>query len=454
MITLFKYTKLFSWLCIYYFYKDDIIEDVIIKNINDCGCVIIKFTQWIIPLLENNNEIRINKQFLNKLDTVYEGCHSHSLDYTKQVYENEFLETFDSKYEIDTLIASASMGQVYKVKDKKTNEYLAMKVLHPHLSFHIKFFKKIIQCLYFIPWIANWIHYYIPIHLDIFIRNFEQQISLVNEANNCLKFSNHYGENPFIIIPDVKKISQNILFLSYEEGTSFDKLKESEYFRSKCITLLHLFIKNNELYFNFMHGDIHKGNWKIRAKDHQPCLIIYDFGFCWNIPELIVENIHSLEKTFLEIKDKSLCQETKLQNTVDAYYLLLLKRCSKDKIYRVIQDVELSDDVTVLLSQLLSLSRKTGILMDSFLLQCLIVASQVQKYFNKYHYISGDSLVSDYYSKILPDIYSFCKCHHIFTEYSELLKEEYNMYHSKENTELTYRDFKIDVNKLKSLAID
>ena len=135
MISLFiNYSKLLAWMGIYYFQKSDIIEDIIIKNINECGCVFIKFTQWITPFIENNN---LTNFPLKKLESLYENCDTHSLNHTKEIFEKEFKYPLESKYKIQKLIASASMGQVYKIMDNQTKETFAMKVLHPKLEFQI-----------------------------------------------------------------------------------------------------------------------------------------------------------------------------------------------------------------------------------------------------------------------------------------------------------------------------
>ena len=75
--------------------------------------------------------------------------------------------------------------------------------------------------------------------------------------------------------------------------------------RYKCITLLKLFIKNNELIHNFIHGDIHKGNWKVRIVSGKPHIVIYDFGFCWRIPDKIIKHLFKIDMLFLEIDDKN-----------------------------------------------------------------------------------------------------------------------------------------------------
>ena len=54
MFAILKYIKLILWSGIYYSQeeKSDIVYKVIIKNIKDSGCVLIKFIQWLLPKIE------------------------------------------------------------------------------------------------------------------------------------------------------------------------------------------------------------------------------------------------------------------------------------------------------------------------------------------------------------------------------------------------------------------
>ena len=53
---------------------------------------------------------------------------------------------------------------------------------------------------------------------------------------------------------------------------------------------------------NFIHGDLHKKNWKVRINDDgEYKIILYDFGLCWklfdpsiiNIMETVVNGFHN-----------------------------------------------------------------------------------------------------------------------------------------------------------------
>ena len=172
---IFNYIKLFLWTSIYYFQKSksEIIEDIIIKNIKDCGCITIKFSQWILPKIESIYNIDLtneNFSWFKKLETLYDDCNEHNFEYTNDLYSKEFNSDIKKDYDIIRLIASGSIGQVYKIKSKIDGKYYALKCLHPNLEKHILFFRILIWLLYNIPIIRIYVRYYLPINLMDFIK--------------------------------------------------------------------------------------------------------------------------------------------------------------------------------------------------------------------------------------------------------------------------------------------
>ena len=55
------------------------------------------------------------------------------------------------------------------------------------------------------------------------------QTNLINEANNILRFSKIYEGNDYIIIPELYKVSKEIIIMSFEEGEVYNKSSISEY---------------------------------------------------------------------------------------------------------------------------------------------------------------------------------------------------------------------------------
>ena len=80
---LYNYTKLSLWGTIYFFNPSNLIFDIILKNIDDCGCIAIKIVQWILPKLEMIYSLDVEKdEWFKKLEKFYEYNHTHKIDYT------------------------------------------------------------------------------------------------------------------------------------------------------------------------------------------------------------------------------------------------------------------------------------------------------------------------------------------------------------------------------------
>jgi len=441
MLFLFNYIKLTFWLSLYYFKKGDpeIIEDIIIKNIKECGCIAIKFTQWILPKIESIYEVDFtnnNFTWFKKLETLYDDCNEHSFEYTKYLYSKGFNSSLEKDYEVIELIGSGSIGQVYKVKSKIDNKIYALKCLHPELTKHINFFYLIVWLMYNTPIIKSYVRYYLPIRLIDFIKDFKTQINLINEGNNCLKFFDYYRDNDMIIIPSVSRMTNDILIMSYEDGIKFEDTGISEYDRNKVFILVKLFIKNNEHILNFLHGDLHKGNWRIRIDDKDIKLVIYDFGFCWYIPDFLIDHLQSIDGSFHRTSDES------LDNFAHHAHILVNKVCSREDILMEVKKIRTNtdleyDDPLLLFKLILNTMRNTCNLIDSYVIQSLIIHNQLSKDIIKYEYTFEDKSksnknrnkcqVREYYQKRLLDVYNYCETYDIFKEFLPLLKDEYEI---------------------------
>ena len=135
-----NYIKLGIWSMIHYFYPSEVVLNIIVNNIKKSGPFLIKLVQWTLPKIENMYDINPNNKeygWFFKFEELYENCDFHSLEYTKKVFQREFKEDLNDKYNSIEEIASGSIGQVYKIIDKKGNEY-AMKILHPNVHSQVE----------------------------------------------------------------------------------------------------------------------------------------------------------------------------------------------------------------------------------------------------------------------------------------------------------------------------
>ena len=427
---LFNYTKLFLWSTIYYFQPKDIIFELIIKNIQDSGCIAIKFTQWILPKLEMIYDLNPKKdKWFGKLEKFYEYCNIHDVEFTKEIYNEDFSGKITDDYFIESVIGSGSIGQVYKIKDKKTGEYLALKVVHPNLSGQIIFMKYLILFLKYSPF-RYYLNYYLPFNIYQFIIDFHSQTNMIYEANNCLQFYENYSENQFIIIPEIHKVSKNILLMSFEDGSRFDELECNEYIKFKAIQLFQIFIKNNQIITNFNHGDVHKGNWKVRLVDNIPYFVLYDFGFCWNLKYKDKHMLEFIDNTFIKMDDGVDCEK----DLIIIIKFLLHEKCSEEFIKLKIREyrIESGTDPVILLRLIIDIAKKEKIILDSTLIQILIYMNQFSNYLEKYGFIRKEKefkkgyLGYEYYRRRAIDIYCMCKTTNSFTEYQKFLEQKLN----------------------------
>ena len=437
MFALLNYIKLAIWSGIYYKQeeKSDIIYKIIIKNIKDSGCVAIKFVQWMLPKIEAIYDIDIhdpkNKWFL-ELEELYDNCNYHTIDYTKKAYKKQFNRDFDKDYSVDKLLASGSIGQVYKVIDKINGDECAMKVLHPNVDTNLSLMNIILNSIYSIPLINDIIKYYIPIDIKKFINDFKIQTNLVNEANNCMFFYNKYKSDNIYVIPQVKKVSKDILLMSYESGTSIDKADITDYKKEKSLLLLKTWIKNNQYKCKLMHGDLHKGNWKVRINGEEIKIVIYDFGFCWYMPDYMYE----VEKNLFV--DKALITPIRsIENFAKACHILINKKSSLEMVNKTIEKISekmikeenytkqnVYDDPIFLMKIMLEGCRADKYLMDSFALNTVIVHTQTTNYLTKYDLVRKNRK-DNYFEKCILDIINICDTYGICQDYSSILKDEY-----------------------------
>ena len=173
-----------------------------------------------------------------------------------------------------------------------------MKIVHPNVRNEIYYFRIYYNIIKRIPSIKKFINKNFPFDINGFIDSFDEQSNFINESNHLLSFQEYYLNNDFIIIPRLIKCSKDIIIMSYEEGIAFDDIQCDKYNKYKIALLLTSFIRNNQRITNLNHGDLHKGNWKVKYDNGNYKLIIYDFGFSWRTPVSKKERIEQITEVF------------------------------------------------------------------------------------------------------------------------------------------------------------
>lgn len=443
--SLYNYGKLFFHL--YQMRRD--FPDVSIKNvdtlfnrINHCGAVCIKFSQWLLPIIENYYIKDDEKpRWFSHFEKIYDKCLTHSDEYTKKIYNDDFLKEnkngieFDEKYELLELIASGSIGQVYKIRDLVTKEIYAMKVVHPEVKEQIKHFKILLTIITYLPYYSYYLNKYLPIDLTGFIDEFHIQTNMVQEANNMLRFYYYYKDCKKYIIPLAISFSENILIMEYNKGTKLDDLDVTDFTKRKIVSYLLLHGRNNEQ-INLVHGDVHKGNWSVRGVDGDNIdnvdysILVYDFGitFNFNYSEMY---IYDLALDIFQNSDES-CEDIEQIVTFLKYFLDIKDKQKETKMREYLKEqVKLNDkflklDPSKFFKIVINLAQKTNCLLNVSVIRFIIILIQLVKYYDKYYRPDGENIIKDVFRNRLTENYTLCKTDNICPYYMKYLEKELN----------------------------
>ena len=382
----------------YNFYNDKIVK-ILLKNVHSCGVIPIKIIQWGLPILKL---INIDKKILDIFENTYENCPIHELDYTKKLYKSDFYNDIDNDYKIIESVGSGSIAQVYKIQDIKTNEFYAMKVIHPDAikNFNkIKFYLKIIFTIFKFSNI-------VPTDLNNFLKQFRQQLDLVNEANNILKFSGLYKNDKLFLIPSLYKFSKNIIIMDYIEGKSIETININiQHYRYNMI--ISIFMYNNLFINKFNHGDLHNYNWKI-TEDNK--IIIYDFGLCWESNNDLTDPLDRLLLGFHN-DDKDL---------IYGAFLLYFKNVEeiyiKEYFYAITEKI---DKFYIFAKHIILCSFKHNVLLDINILYTIITyQNSMLIYMNNFKESIFD------FNGVYKEQYSICDYYNILPEYKKYLLKQ------------------------------
>jgi len=203
------------------------------------------------------------------------------------MYEQDFGKVLLDDFEVGDvdsddikthIVGSGSIGQVYKLYNRKLGKFVAVKVKHPGIdaSVHnivnlIKFIHTILDPIANIPFATL---------LNDFIGTVLLQIDYVTERNNIERFAELYANESHVVIPEVFYSSRRFIVMSYNDGVKFSSLNDKTMKLNVSLDL-NCFIYTSILIHDFVHCDLHNGNWKIQISDTNPQeykLVIYDCG--------------------------------------------------------------------------------------------------------------------------------------------------------------------------------
>ena len=271
MIVYFKMIYLFIiLLTTYIFYDIDNISDsafeYIKHGIEINGALCIKIAQWI------SNQKSLHYILKDKLEKLHEDCPQHSQEYTNIIIQNEYGANNFKRF-CNFPIASGSIGQVYR-GTLITGEDVVIKVKHPDLDYQINLWFRVLDFLS---------RFY---SLEIFdlqeLKNhILLQMSYKTEFNNLLSFRENFKDIDIVKIPKPYFNSENLIIMEYIQSKKFTSLKLEEKQKMQISKLIFYIITKMCVLDNFVHGDLHYGNWGVSMDNDNKNvnnIVLYDAG--------------------------------------------------------------------------------------------------------------------------------------------------------------------------------
>lgn len=449
---------------------DDIIPEFNILKIMifKCGSLYVKFLQWYISKLKSNVindkidntdnldkpdnldktdnldntnnsnlEVKNTISFINYFEDIFEDCPFHLLEHTKEIFKNSmFGIELDDYIDMNSLkeYASGSIGQVYYARRKSDNKEIAIKVKHPDIITDLENQSELIKLLRFLQsfsFIRK--HFNLIFNIDDFINNISLQCDFCNEANNCKKFRENFRESSdFIVFPEIIFQSEDVLISEFIPGNSINTLTDIQKYQ---ITLNFMCFFYQMLFIdNFIHGDLHCKNWKVRLNNFgKPQLIIYDCGICFqninteltndfwfSIGKYDVDKIIKTIKKFITITNTSINDEI-LEIEIRKIFNNILKNAVSTGF---------------VLKSLINFFTKNNIIIHKFLLNLSILICLIEEFLNKNDILNREKNNStsvpmfDLITDNQLDLISFCQVNKCYPQVCILIQEELkNKYH-------------------------
>ncbi len=430
LLQIIYFIKLLTTLSLFIFCKEYFTEKwlytKLYQDIINCGCITIKFTQWIISRINILYEKETIPPSLNQFKNLLEQCPKHKYSYTKYIfYQTYGIDIEDLIILEKQPIASGSIGQVYKGYFRHNKQPIAIKIKHPNLKQQIFLPKYFILI---ITYILNLFksQYRIPIELSDFFINLEEQLDFNHERANMDKLKKHFDTNHLVIVPETYLSTRDIFIMAYEEGTALCDEELKTYNKYKIAVTLVLILKQGLLIDNFMHGDLHHKNWKIRPYNKQDYqIILYDTGLCYSSQDI------TINRKFLKAWD------TFNINMISSISLQILGYNTQKNIPKI---KELNSRLEHKISGFISMSKvikityqfvkENNLMLNGAYLNLVISLAIMEDIFKTHGIIPEDNEITvdikEFNMQGYTDNINFCETKKVFLELSNYLKQFVN----------------------------
>lgn len=420
-------------------YNDDNLEKIInlIEKLEgfviEGGCIYVKFMQWYISNLKAqncniNDYDEINKLLINRFEYIFNNCESHSLEYSKKIFISDFGLSLDDYVSGLELIASGSIGQVYKGLRNIDNKMIAIKIKHPEIDRQIEEFKQLSNFIVSIQqydFIRR--RYKLNFNFEEFMNDLQLQSDFNVEVSNNNKFKRMYKDNDDIYFPKVYINSEKIIVSEYMNIVDINNL--GDYGKYKMILNLSCFLYDMILVKNFIHNDLHSKNWGVIqdpvTKKYR--LLIMDCALCMSS-----ENVKYNIQLMNGIESLSSKSENKVADIIDALkHFIDIEPENEDIVREMIMTNIVNNGVkTVYVLEIVNyLIEKQNMIMNTFIANILLSLILCEEFLKKENLLNcngGDASYTNHTKSIYMDMYTFSNKKNSYYDLSKYIKKTLN----------------------------
>lgn len=420
-------------------YNDDNLEKIInlIEKLEgfviEGGCIYVKFMQWYISNLKAqncniNDYDEINKLLINRFEYIFNNCESHSLEYSKKKFISDFGLSLDDYVSGLELIASGSIGQVYKGLRNIDNKMIAIKIKHPEIDRQIEEFKQLSNFIVSIQqydFIRR--RYKLNFNFEEFMNDLQLQSDFNVEVSNNNKFKRMYKDNDDIYFPKVYINSEKIIVSEYMNIIDINNL--GDYGKYKMILNLSCFLYDMILVKNFIHNDLHSKNWGVIqdpvTKKYR--LLIMDCALCMSS-----ENVKYNIQLMNGIESLSSKSENKVADIIDALkHFIDIEPENEDIVREMIMTNIVNNGVkTVYVLEIVNyLIEKQNMIMNTFIANILLSLILCEEFLKKENLLNcngGDASYTNHTKSIYMDMYTFSNKKNSYYDLSKYIKKTLN----------------------------
>jgi len=252
------------------------------KAIEELGPTFIKLAQ-LLSLRPDLVPLELIKEFEKLQDSVTPLPFERMKEVLEEELGVEYTEIFEEDFE---LLASASIGQVYRAK-LKSGEIVAVKILKPGIE------EKIYADIAILQRLAKLLRERFLIYgvdlvriVEEFAKSIKKELDFNIEALNLKRFAHNFRNNPHIKVPKLyeKYSTKRVLTMEYIKGikiSEIDKLKEAGYDLKEITKRGFELICEQIFIHRFFHADPHPGN--LMVSDGK--IVFLDFGIMGRLSE-------------------------------------------------------------------------------------------------------------------------------------------------------------------------